>query len=160
MQREVEALLCERAASLGVLIRRGVEVTGVEQSEEGVTLHTDAGDVSARYVVGCDGGRSIVRRSVSFNFPGTNPEITGRQAVVDLDDTSELKFGWNWWVGRTEEDVGTELLRTALKAWAGNPKDIFLSATTRAVEASRGFNRALGKKLTGRPEQLRLVQAS
>ena len=96
VQREVEALLCERTASLGVLIRRGIQVTRVEQSEEGVTLHTDAGDVFARYVVGCDGGRSIVRRSLGFDFPGTDPEITGRQAVVNLDDSSKLKFGWNW----------------------------------------------------------------
>ena len=96
VQREVEALLCEHAASLGVPIRRGVEVTGVEQTEEGVTLHTDAGEISARYVVGCDGGRSIVRRSLGFEFPGSEPEITGRQAVVQLDDVSKLKFGWNW----------------------------------------------------------------
>ena len=93
VQREVEALLCEHAASLGVPIQRGVEVTGVEQTEEAVTLHTDAGDISARYVVGCDGGRSIVRRSLGFEFPGSEPEITGRQAVVELDSVSKLKFG-------------------------------------------------------------------
>jgi 2-polyprenyl-6-methoxyphenol hydroxylase-like FAD-dependent oxidoreductase len=96
VQREVEALLCDHAASLGVPIRRGVEVTGVEQTEERVTVRTDAGDLFARYVVGCDGGRSIVRRSLGFEFPGSDPEITGRQAVVDLDDVSKLKFGWNW----------------------------------------------------------------
>ena len=96
MQWEVEALLCEHAASLGVPIRRGVEVTGVEQTEEAVTIHTDAGDITARYVVGCDGGRSIVRRSLGFDFPGSDPEITGRQAVVELDDTSKLKSGWHW----------------------------------------------------------------
>ena len=96
IQREVEALLNEHATNLGVPIRRGVEVTGIEQDKERVTLHTDVGDVYARYVVGCDGGRSIVRRSLGFEFPGSNPEITGRQAVVDLDDASKLKFGWNW----------------------------------------------------------------
>ena len=96
VQREVEALLCEHAARLGVPVRQGVEVTGIEQTEEQVTIHTNAGDVFARYAVGCDGGRSIVRHSLGFEFPGSDPEITGRQAVVDLDDVSKLKFGWNW----------------------------------------------------------------
>jgi len=96
VQREIEALLCEHATNLNVPIHRGVEVTGVEQTEDSVTVHTDAGDVSTRYVVGCDGGRSVVRRSLGFDFPGSDPEITGRQAVVDLDDVSKLKFGWNW----------------------------------------------------------------
>ena len=96
VQGEIEALLCNHAADLGVPVRRGVEVRGIEQNEKQVTIHTDAGDVFTRYVVGCDGGRSIVRRSLGFEFPGGDPEITGRQAVVDLDDVSKLKFGWNW----------------------------------------------------------------
>jgi 2-polyprenyl-6-methoxyphenol hydroxylase-like FAD-dependent oxidoreductase len=96
VQREVELLLEDHAASLGVTIRRGIAVTGLEQSAQGVIVHTDVGDISARYVVGCDGGRSVVRKAMGFDFPGTDPEITGRQAVVDLDDASKLKFGWNW----------------------------------------------------------------
>jgi 2-polyprenyl-6-methoxyphenol hydroxylase-like FAD-dependent oxidoreductase len=86
VQREMEVILCDYAASLGVPILRAVEVTGIEQSAEGVAVHSDAGKFSARFVVGCDGGRSMVRRSAGFEFPGSDPEITGRQAVVDLDD--------------------------------------------------------------------------
>ena len=96
VQREVEALLAAHAVALGVPVHRGVAVTGVEQSAQSAIVHTDSGSISARYVVGCDGGRSVVRKSISFEFPGTDPEITGRQAVVDLDDASKLKFGWNW----------------------------------------------------------------
>jgi 2-polyprenyl-6-methoxyphenol hydroxylase-like FAD-dependent oxidoreductase len=96
VQREVELLLEDHAASLGVIVQRGIAVTTLEQSPQGVIVHTDAGEISARYVVGCDGGRSVVRKAIGFDFPGTDPEITGRQAVVDLDDASKLKFGWNW----------------------------------------------------------------
>ncbi len=96
VQREIEALLSAHADSLGVSVRRGIEVTGMEQTEDEVTVHTDAGDLHARFVVGCDGGRSVVRRSAGFEFPGTDPEITGRQAVADLEDVSQLRFGWNW----------------------------------------------------------------
>ena len=96
VQREVEALLSAHAARLGVTVKRGVEVTGVTQCADGVTVQTEAGEIHARYVVGCDGGRSIVRHSAGFDFPGTDPEITGRQAVVDFDDASPLRFGWNW----------------------------------------------------------------
>ena len=95
-QREIEALLSEYAVSLGVSLRRGVEVTGLEQTEDEVVVHTDAGDWHARFVVGCDGGRSAARRSAGFEYPGTDPEITGRQAVADLEGASELQFGWNW----------------------------------------------------------------
>ena len=99
VQREIEALLSAHAASLGVSVRRGIEVTGVEQTADDVTVHTDAGEMCARFVVGCDGGRSIIRRSAGFEFPGTDPEITGRQAVADLEGASELQFGWNWSTG-------------------------------------------------------------
>ena len=63
-QPTLEALLDERARRLpGVEVRRGVEVTGLDQDRDMVVLHTAAGqDVRARYVVGCDGANSTVRR--------------------------------------------------------------------------------------------------
>lgn len=96
VQRDIEALLADHAARVGVVVRRGVEVTGVAQSADDVTVETSDGPRRARYVVGCDGGRSVVRKAMGFAFPGSDPEITGRQALVDLDDASQLQFGWNW----------------------------------------------------------------
>jgi 2-polyprenyl-6-methoxyphenol hydroxylase-like FAD-dependent oxidoreductase len=96
IQKEIERLLAEHAAALGVPIRRGIDVTGLEQRPESVTVHTSAGDIHARYVVACDGGRSTIRHAAGFEFPGSSPEITGRQANVDLEDAAKLKLGWNW----------------------------------------------------------------
>jgi 2-polyprenyl-6-methoxyphenol hydroxylase-like FAD-dependent oxidoreductase len=95
-QQAVEALLGARAAELGVRIRRGVEVTGFEADEHGVTVTAaDGGQIRAGWLAGCDGGRSLVRRQAGFDFPGTPPEITGHQAVVEMTGSEALQTGWN-----------------------------------------------------------------
>jgi len=95
-QQAVEALLGARAAELGVQLRRGAEVTGFEAGEHGVTVTAaDGGRFRAGWLVGCDGGRSLVRRQAGFGFPGTAPEITGHQAVVEMTGSEALQTGWN-----------------------------------------------------------------
>ena len=96
VQRDVEAILGGHADRLGLVVCRGVEVTGVTASADGVRVETSAGPLRAGYLVGCDGGRSAVRRAAAFAFPGSDPEITGRQAQLDIEDASKLEFGWNW----------------------------------------------------------------
>ncbi len=95
-QRPLEALLTEHAAGLGVVVERGVEVTGLVEAADGVAVETSAGPVAARWVVGCDGGRSMVRRLAGFAFPGTDGTITGHQAIVDVADPEVLERGWTW----------------------------------------------------------------
>ncbi|WP_405660344.1 FAD-dependent oxidoreductase [Streptomyces sp. RK9] len=94
-QATVEEVLAARADALGVDVRRGTEVTGFEQRADGVTVRTSAGELRAGWLVGCDGGRSLVRKTAGFDFPGTEPEITGRQALVDLEHAEGLRVGWN-----------------------------------------------------------------
>jgi len=66
-----DRLLTERAVELGTRVRRGAEVTGVEQDDEQVTVTlADGTRERARWLVGCDGGRSLVRRAVGIGFPG------------------------------------------------------------------------------------------
>ena len=94
-QVEVERILGERAAELGVEVRRGVEVLGFDAEEAGVTVHLRGGDdARVAWLVGCDGGRSLVRQQAGFEFPGTDPQITVRQAVGTVEGAERLGRGW------------------------------------------------------------------
>lgn len=64
-------LLEEHAIELGVQVRRGCAVVGFEQDDEGVTVElADGEQLRSRYLVGCDGGRSTVRKLLGVGFPG------------------------------------------------------------------------------------------
>lgn len=91
-QARTEALLEERAHELDVEILRGHETVGLRQDADGVEpdVHGPEGmeTVHAKYVVGCDGGRSFVRQAAGIGFPGTDETLTGILgdfAVVDPD---------------------------------------------------------------------------
>ncbi|MFI1157745.1 rifampin monooxygenase [Streptomyces sioyaensis] len=112
-----ERLLTERAVELGVEIRRGCEVVGLSQDEHGVTVELAKGGTPAggaggstrlrsRYLVGCDGGRSAVRKLVGIGFPGEpakvetllgDMEVTEDPAtiaaVVEEVRKTQLRFG-------------------------------------------------------------------
>ncbi|WP_174189103.1 FAD-dependent monooxygenase [Nocardia barduliensis] len=97
-QREIERLLDERARELGAEIRRGHEVVGVNQDETTVTADVRGPDgpyrVSARYLVGCDGGRSRVRAMAGISFPGTTyPEVNRLAQVAVHDSVTVLDNG-------------------------------------------------------------------
>ncbi|MEU7790880.1 FAD-dependent monooxygenase [Amycolatopsis sp. NPDC049159] len=79
-QRRIEAMLGERAAELGVEVRRGHELTGLTQDADAVTLDV-AGPggptrISTRYLVGADGGRSATRKLAGIGFPGVTEDRT------------------------------------------------------------------------------------
>lgn len=94
-QQAIEAILAERATELGAEIRRGVEVIGFIADDTGVTVEIDGALLRTGWLAGCDGGRSTVRRLAGFDFPGTEPTITGHQAIVDIVDPEKLPSGWN-----------------------------------------------------------------
>ncbi|HEX2711815.1 MAG TPA: FAD-dependent oxidoreductase, partial [Candidatus Acidoferrales bacterium] len=87
-QARIEALLEERARELGAELRRGHEVVGLHQDEQGVTVEvrTATGDYELRagYLVGCDGGHSTVRKQLGDEFPGIAPTVIGRMGDVKL----------------------------------------------------------------------------
>lgn len=92
---ELETILTRRATALGVAIKRGLQVTGVDQTDRKVTVW--AGDQSfvAKWLVGCDGSRSVVRKAAGFEFAGTEPEFTGYTTLVDIADPEKLRPGRN-----------------------------------------------------------------
>lgn len=94
-QQDVEQILGDRAAELGVEIRRQVELTGFTDDGDCVTIWLGDTVIRADWLVGCDGGRSLVRKLAGFEFPGLDPVVTGYQAVAELADTEGLRPGWH-----------------------------------------------------------------
>ncbi|MGW6413152.1 FAD-dependent oxidoreductase [Streptomyces vinaceus] len=91
----VETVLADQAAKLGVEIRRGVTVTAVTQGDESVTAHAGPDAYEARWLVGCDGGRSTVRRLAGFEFVGTEPQFTGYTLHATIAGLEQLRPGFN-----------------------------------------------------------------
>jgi 2-polyprenyl-6-methoxyphenol hydroxylase-like FAD-dependent oxidoreductase len=132
-QEALERILTARAGELGIEIRRGVAVEGFEQDDDGVTVQTSTGPLSATYLVGCDGGRSRVRKLAGFEFPGTDPTITGYQALVEFDAPEKLAKGWQ----RTPRGLITSIPGRVFTAeFHGPPPDRDAPVTRAEVEAS------------------------
>ncbi|MGW2642508.1 FAD-dependent monooxygenase [Streptomyces sp. NPDC001348] len=140
-QAELERILAAHAEKLGVEVRRGVELTGFTDDGGGVTVAlAPAGgsapeEVRAGWLVGCDGGRSTVRKLAGFDFPGTPPEITGYQAVVDMTGAERLGTGWN------TTDTGTYVNgpfpgRVLTVEFDGPPADRSSPVTTEELQAA------------------------
>ena len=89
----IGAVLMDRAIALGVTIRHGLPVSDVEATDHVVTVRAGEETFRGGWLVGCDGGRSIVRKAASFGFTGTDPEFTGYFAEVELADPSMLEPG-------------------------------------------------------------------
>ncbi|TGQ80385.1 FAD-dependent oxidoreductase [Mesorhizobium sp. M8A.F.Ca.ET.207.01.1.1] len=89
----IETLLAARASAMGAGIRRGLGVEGFDQSDEDVTVRAGGETFRARWLVGCDGGRSTVRKAGGFAFAGTDPEFTGYSVEVELADPDKLSPG-------------------------------------------------------------------
>ncbi|NUT93423.1 MAG: FAD-dependent oxidoreductase [Saccharothrix sp.] len=90
----VESVLEERATALGARIRRGTAVEAVAQDGDTVFVQAGGREHRARWLVGCDGGRSAVRRLAGFDFVGTEPLFTGYAAHVTFDGPPPLKPGF------------------------------------------------------------------
>ena len=132
-QEALEKILIARASELGIEIRRSKTVEGFEQDDDGVTVQTSAGPLRAKYLVGCDGGRSRVRKLAGFEFPGTDPTITGYQAVIELDTPEKIALGWH----RTPRGLVVSMPgRTFTAEFNGPPPDRDAPITQAEVEAS------------------------
>ncbi len=91
----INTVLAEHASSLGAEIRMGAPVTAVTQDEDSVTVTAGGQEYRARWLVGCDGGRSAVRSLAGFEFVGTDPLFTGYVARVTFAHPQQLPLGFN-----------------------------------------------------------------
>jgi 2-polyprenyl-6-methoxyphenol hydroxylase-like FAD-dependent oxidoreductase len=84
-QNHIERILADWVAELAVPIYRGHEVTGIAQDRTGVDIEASNGHLlRAEYLVGCDGGRSPVRKAAGIDFPGWDPTTSYLLAEVDI----------------------------------------------------------------------------
>ena len=92
-QSHFERILADWVAELRVPILRGCEVVGIAPDDSGVDVEL-SGDMTLRaeYLVGCDGGRSLIRKAAGIDFPGLDPSTSWMIAEVEMDEEPELGF--------------------------------------------------------------------
>ncbi len=89
-QRHIERILAGWVGELSVTFYREREVTGFAQDETGVDVElSDGQSLRAEYLVGCDGGRSLVRKTAGIEFPGWDPTTSSLVATVELAEPPE-----------------------------------------------------------------------
>ncbi|HAX78712.1 MAG TPA: hypothetical protein DCY88_23480 [Cyanobacteria bacterium UBA11372] len=92
-QNHIERILAGWVGELAVPIYRGREVTGFAQDEGGVNVElSDGQSLRAEYLVGCDGGRSQIRKAASIEFPGWEPTTSWLIAEVEWFEEPEWGF--------------------------------------------------------------------
>jgi 2-polyprenyl-6-methoxyphenol hydroxylase-like FAD-dependent oxidoreductase len=89
----LERVLAVHALAAGAEIQRGHAVDRVELVDDEVIVHAGRQRIRTRYLVGCDGGRSTVRKQAGFEFVGTEPAFTGYSLEVELADGDTLPIG-------------------------------------------------------------------
>ena len=89
----IEAVLVARAEASGVTILRGGAVDGLTQTDESVFVQAGGSSFHGRWLVGCDGARSAVRKAAGIGFTGTEPEFTGYSVQAELAGAEALKPG-------------------------------------------------------------------
>ena len=90
-QSHFERILAAWVSELGVPVYRGRAVTGFAQDDAGVEVEIDDGEsLRAEYLVGCDGGRSLIRKAAGIEFPGWDPSVSSLIAEVEMSEEPEL----------------------------------------------------------------------
>jgi 3-(3-hydroxy-phenyl)propionate hydroxylase len=126
-QNHIERILAEWVEELAVPILRGQEVAGFAQGDTGVDVAlSDGRSLRAEYLVGCDGGRSLVRKAAGIGFPGSDP--TTSWLIAEARMTEEPEWGFHQdatgihAIGRLEDpgQAGVVLVERQVGA-AGDP---------------------------------------
>jgi len=92
-QNHIERILADWVGEFAVPIYRGCEVTGFAQDDIGVDVElSDGQSLRAEYLVGCDGGRSLIRKSAGIEFPGCDPTTSWLIAEVAVSEEPPWGF--------------------------------------------------------------------
>ena len=102
-QNRIEPILASWVEELAVPIYRQREVTGFAQDDTGVDVElSDGKPLRADYLVGCDGGRSVIRKAAGIEFPGWDPSVSSLVAEVEI--SGEPQWGIHY------DDKGTQAM--------------------------------------------------
>jgi 3-(3-hydroxy-phenyl)propionate hydroxylase len=139
-QRDFERILAGWAGELGVPVVREREVTGFAQDDTGVDVELSDGEsLRAEYLVGCDGGRSLVRKAAGIEFAGWDPSVNSIVAEVEMREEPELGLRYDengtQAIGRME-DGRVRLVVT--QPYAGQAREPSLRDLSEALAAVWG----------------------
>jgi 2-polyprenyl-6-methoxyphenol hydroxylase-like FAD-dependent oxidoreductase len=95
-QWRVEQILRERLADFDVAVELGAELRSFSQHGDGVTATIGEAQIQARYLVGCDGGRSTVRKALGLSLRGQTPDVQ-LMAVGDVEVDGLGRDAWHQW---------------------------------------------------------------
>jgi 2-polyprenyl-6-methoxyphenol hydroxylase-like FAD-dependent oxidoreductase len=99
-QNHIERILASWVGELAVPIYRGREVTGFAQDDTGVDVEvSDGRSLRAEYLVGCDGGRSLIRKAAGIEFPGWDPTMSCLIAEVEMAEEPD------WGIRRDDKGI-------------------------------------------------------
>jgi 2-polyprenyl-6-methoxyphenol hydroxylase-like FAD-dependent oxidoreductase len=124
-QGRIERILAAWVDELAVPIYRGREVTGFTQDDDGVDVElSDGAPLRAKFLVGCDGGRSVIRKQAGIDFPGWDPSVSYLIAEVEMTGEPELGIrrgdkGVNG-LGRLEDGKRVRVLLIEQNVMQGN----------------------------------------
>jgi 2-polyprenyl-6-methoxyphenol hydroxylase-like FAD-dependent oxidoreductase len=112
LQGHFERILAGWLDELGVPFLRERVVTGFTQSKDGVNISlSDATSLRAQYLVGCDGGRSVVRKLAGIEFAGWDPTTRWIIAEVEMEEVPEFGLRGGGGIGPAEDGrVGVTLV--------------------------------------------------
>ncbi len=124
-QTHIERILGEWVGELAVPVYRGRDVTGFAQDDTGVDVELSDGEMfRAQYLVGCDGGRSLVRKAAGIEFAGWDPTRSWLIAEAEMSDEPQWGFHQNdtgtFAIGKVEDSGRVRVVLTERQLGAGN----------------------------------------
>jgi 2-polyprenyl-6-methoxyphenol hydroxylase-like FAD-dependent oxidoreductase len=136
-QSHFERILADWVSELGVPIAREREVTGFAQDDTGVDVELSGGQsLRAGYLVGCDGGRSVIRKAAGIGFPGCDPTTSWMIAEVKMDKEPEFGLRHGGGIGRASDG---ERVRVVLaEPHVGHASEPTLQDLSAALIAAEG----------------------
>ena len=136
-QSHFERILAAWVNELGVPITREREVTGFAQDDTGVDVELSGGQsLRAGYLVGCDGGRSVIRKAAGIEFPGCDPTTSWMIAEVKMDKEPEFGLRHGGGIGRASDGERVRVVLT--EPHVGHAGEPTLQDLSEALIAAEG----------------------